>query len=112
MVNTGCLCSNLASTGPSHVHIAVSFAAGQQLDPTLTKLPARGDCDHGVLDEGCIRRAILEGTKRANIELGTELAVADIQYVSNDTPRYDLFRYCAYLLAKAVHDGVHFEENS
>lgn len=48
--------------------------------------------------------AVLEGVAEA----GVHLHPTKVVYVENDSPRYDLYKYCAYLLAKRVGAGEPF----
>src|SRR5688572_32274157 len=82
--------------GPSHVFLGIRFGEGPF---ELQKEAPNGCCHHDVLDEGRIREAVRSGLARANAETGTSLDAAAVKYVENDSPRYDLFERCAYLLA-------------
>jgi hypothetical protein len=83
-------------TGPAHVFIGIRFGNG----PTeLVKQPPIGSCQHGVLDEARIREAVRSGLSKANEEGGTSMEAAAVMYVENDSPRYEMFERCAYLLA-------------
>ena len=83
-------------TGPSHVFLGIRFGDGPV---ELVKHPPIGNCRHGALDESRIREAVRSGLAKANAEGGTLLDAAAVQYVENDSPRYEMFERCAYLLA-------------
>ena len=83
-------------TGPSHVFLGIRFGDGPL---ELKKRPPIGSCQHGVLDEARIRDAVRSGLSKANAEGGTSLDAAAVLYVENDSPRYQMFERCAYLLA-------------
>src|SRR4051812_39075145 len=83
-------------TGPSHVFLGIRFGAGPS---RLMKRPPVGACQHGVLDEARILEAVRSGLAKANAEGGTSLKAAAVLYVENDSPRYEMFERCAYLLA-------------
>lgn len=82
-------------TGPSHVFLGIKFGNGQ---PELIKRPPIGSCHHGVLDEERILEAVNSGLARANTECNTSLNAAGVLYVENDSPRYEMFERCAYLI--------------
>jgi hypothetical protein len=83
-------------TGPSHVFLGIRFGDGQ---PRLFKRPPIGSCEHGELDEARILEAVRAGLTKANAECGSSTSAAAILYVASDSPRYDLYERCAYLLA-------------
>src|SRR5688572_27310135 len=83
-------------TGPSHVFLGIRFGDGPL---ELMKRPLIGSCQHGTLDEARIREAVRSGLAKANAEGGTSLDAAAVLYVENDSPRYEMFERCAYLLA-------------
>ena len=95
----------LYTTGPSHVLLGLAFDS-TAASPTLHREPRRGECDHGALEESKIRDAVVAGAAEANVQLHP----VEIVYVENDSPRYDLYKYCAYLLAKRVAAGEAFTE--
>ncbi len=86
-------------TGPRHVLLGVCFS-DQPMTPTLNKQPPNGSCFHGVLDEDKILEAVLSGLETFERETGTKAWVSEILYVENDSPAYDIFAYCALLLAR------------
>ena len=92
-------------TGPSHVLLGLAFDS-TAASPTVHREPRRGACDYGTLDESKIRDAVVAGAAEANVQLHP----VEIIYVENDSPRYDLYKYCAYLLAKRVAAGEAFTE--
>jgi hypothetical protein len=83
-------------TGPSHVFLGIRFGDGPA---ELVKQPPIGSCHHGVLDEALIRESVRSGLSKANAEGGTSLEAAAVMYVENDSPCYEMFERCAYLLA-------------
>lgn len=85
------------TTGPSHVFLGIRFGADGPVE--LVKQPPIGACQHGALDEARIREAVRSGLTKANAEGGSSLAAAAVMYVENDSPRYEMFERCAYLLA-------------
>ena len=98
-------------TGPGHVRLAISFASSRaQGKMTLTALPPVGACDHGEIDELRLRESVLEGIRSASNESGTLLQPAEVHYVANDTPRYDMFCRAAYLIARGVEEGIEFPD--
>ena len=97
-------------TGPSHVRLGIRFSSEPRSSPTLTRLPPVGECDHGPLEESRIVESVNEGVSRANDKHHTHMRVAEIHYVANDSPRYDLFRHCAFLIADGVQAGAEFRD--
>ena len=92
-------------TGPSHVLLGLEFGSAV-VQPSVHRNDAQGSCSHGTLDETRIVAAVVEGVAEA----GVQLHPAKIVYVENDSPRYDLYKYCAYLLANRVAAGEAFSE--
>jgi hypothetical protein len=90
-------------TGPSHVLLGLEFGE-VAVSPNVHCEAAQGSCRHGALDELRIVDAVLEGVAEA----GVHLRPTKVVYVENDSPRYDLYKYCAYLLAKRVAAGEPF----
>ena len=82
-------------TGPSHVWLGIVFAETPKANPELVERPAIGDCKHGTLDAGRILTAVREGIEEASVGL----YIDRVEYVANDSPRYDLYRHCAKSLA-------------
>lgn len=97
-------------TGPSHALIRVRLAesGNGSVPPRLTKLPPVGGCDHGTLDPAEVSSAVLTGFARANEECDTDYRISEIQYVDDDSPRYELHERCAYLMAKRLASGDEF----
>lgn len=87
------------TAGPAHVLLGLRFDDGEQRTFELVKRPAIGACDHGQLDEARIAKAVVAGVARANAETGAVRSIVRAFYVENDSPRYDLYEHCAYLLA-------------
>lgn len=86
-------------TGPSHVLFGIRFSEEPSASMELIKRPRVGGCGHGPLDEKRIRESILAGVAAANVKTGRKLVVAEAFYIENDSPRYDLYEQCAFLLA-------------
>jgi hypothetical protein len=86
-------------TGPSHVLLGIRFADAASAAIELIKRPQVGTCDHGPLDEARIAESIQAGIAAANAETGARHSAAQAFYVENDSPRYELYERCAYLLA-------------
>ena len=95
-------------TGPSHVLLGVKFAS-RPMELTITRTSAQEICSHGHLDEAKIRQAVTDGLEAFRAEFGGELYAEEIIYVENDSPRYDMFKYTAYLLAKHFFNGGEFQ---
>lgn len=83
-------------TGPSHVFLGIRFGDGPM---QLIRRPPVATCQHGMLEENRILDAVLLGLTRANTERGSSLNAAAVLYVADDSPRYEMFEQCAYLLA-------------
>ena len=86
-------------TGPSHVLLGIRFSEEPAVTMDVIRRPHVGGCGHGPLDEERIRESILAGVATANAKTGAKLTVGQAFYVENDSPRYDLFQQCAFLLA-------------
>ena len=88
-------------TGPSHVKLGLGFSSSNEV-PVLVRRKAIGTCSHEALEETKILQAIMQGVKLANERFDRNLCVSEIIYFENDTSRYELYRYCAFLIAKEV----------
>ena len=94
-------------TGPSHVLLGLAFGQADG-EPLLVQKPPVGGCHHVPLDEGRIREAVRDGLADARDRAGIALHATEIVYVADDSPRYDTYRHCAYLLAERVASGGEF----
>jgi len=88
-------------TGLSHIKLGLCFSPNNST-PTLVNSDVIGNCLHEALDKNKILNAVMEGIAEANQKFKKNLHVSEIIYVGNDTPRYELYRYCAYLLVERV----------
>src|SRR5262245_25233926 len=86
-------------TGPSHVLLGLRLGSPSVI-PSMVRLPAKQNCQHGALDEDRIREAVQQGLAQVFARLGVELHVAEISYVADDSPRYEMYQHCAMLLAE------------
>ena len=86
-------------TGPSHVMLGIRFADEPVTGIRLVKRPRVGACDHGQLDEVRIIESIRAGIAAANDQTGARQSAVEAFYVENDSPHYELYERCAYLLA-------------
>ncbi|MBU2709024.1 hypothetical protein KCM76_23715 [Zooshikella marina] len=97
-------------TGPAHVYLGLKFGSEE---PNSIKVIKTGSTDvrlNGSLDEEEIIKHSLEGVATANGKLNGELEIVELEYVANDSPRYDIYRRCAFLIAEAVLSGASFDE--
>ena len=97
-------------TGPAHVYLGLKFGDCDDFDIQVVSSPPVGACIHGELDKSKIIQYSLEGVETANKKLDGQLRIAEIQYIKDDSPRYDIYRRCAFLIAEGVLKGVVFEE--
>jgi hypothetical protein len=84
----------------------------QDGEPVLVQEPPVGGCHHAPLEEARIRKAVLDGVAEARQTAGFSLYAAEILYVADDSPRYDIYQHCAYLLAQRPASGAEFVESS
>src|ERR1035438_3080227 len=84
-------------TGPSHVLLGLSFGQSS-IEPVMIRQPKSHSCDHGPLDERRIREAVIAGVAAAD----SNLYPTEIIYVEDDSPRYEMYQHCAFLLAQRV----------
>ena len=96
-------------TGPSHVLLGLAFGQADAA-PAIFEIPPVGGCHHGSLDEARIRDAVRGGLADARERAAITLHATEIVYVADDSPRYDLYRHCAFLLAERVGRGGEFSE--
>ncbi len=95
-------------TGPKHIILGLLLDEGKINDVVITSLGTAGTCNHGALDLGRIKERVIEGVAKANESFGTTYTVNEIEYVENDTPDYNLYAYCAFLIVKGLHEGIEF----
>jgi hypothetical protein len=88
-------------TGPSHNLLGLEFGShdGQ---PVLEAKPGQGPCNHGRIDEGELLKAVALGVADASASILKPLPVRRVVYVVDDSPRYDIYRHCAKLLASRM----------
>jgi hypothetical protein len=91
-------------TGPSHVLLGLSF--GPALVEPVMICQSNSRCGHGLLDERRIREAVIAGVAAAT----SKLHPTEIVYVDDDSPRCEIFKHCAFLLAQRVESGAEFQE--
>jgi hypothetical protein len=72
----------------------LEFAAERREKPAVVKRPPVGTCCHGEIDESLLVEAVVAASLRYG------LYPERIEYVENDSPRYELYGHCAGLLAK------------
>jgi hypothetical protein len=94
-------------TGPSHILLGIKFTK-EPVHAKVVKEPAQGMCFHGSLDESQILAAVQEVLAAHRAE-GATVFAAEVVYVENDSPRYDLYRIAAHLLAKQYLNGGEFK---
>lgn len=89
-------------TGPSHNLLGLEFGCPAVGQPLMETRPAVGACDHGRIDEAELLKAVALGLADSSASGLKPLAVRRVVYVVDDSPRYDIYRYCARLLASRV----------
>jgi hypothetical protein len=89
-------------TGPSHNLLGLEFGSHVARQPELEARPAVGACDHGRIDEAELLKAVVLGVADARPSGRKPLSIRRVVYVVDDSPRYDLYRHCAKLLANRV----------
>jgi hypothetical protein len=93
-------------TGPAHVLLGLSFLR-EPIEPVLIRQPYPNRCDHGKLDVARIREAVLSGVAEAK----SDLYPSEIIYTEGDSPSYDIYQHCAFLLTQRSALGGKFEED-
>ena len=89
-------------TGPSHNLLGLQFGSHVAGQPVVEAKPAVGACDHGQIDEVELRNAVVLGVADSGAPESATLFVRRIVYVIDDSPRYDIYRHCAKLLARRM----------
>lgn len=92
----GDLFSASLQTGPSHVWLGLRFSAEPVNCVKMNKRPPIGTCSHGALDEKQIRKAVLGVIDDESVLF----YASEIEYVSNDSPRYGMYAHCANLIIR------------
>jgi len=93
-------------TGPSHVLLGISFGPAGTA-PVIVRQSRPSHCDHRPLDESRIREAVMAGVAAAAVPLHP----VEIVYCEGDSPRYELYQQCGYVLAQRVASGAEFPES-
>jgi hypothetical protein len=96
-------------TGPAHVLLQIAFAPHPVADPSLVELPPVTPGSQRTVDPEQIRSAVLDATATTNAELGTSFHPALIRYISDDSPRYDIYTHCTALLIRRMASGEPFD---
>ena len=89
-------------TGPSHNLLGLEFGSDVVGQPVLEARPAVGACDHGQIDEGELLKAVVMGLADSSVPGSRPLSVRRVVYVVDDSPRYEVYRHCAKLLARRM----------
>ncbi len=93
-------------TGPRHVWLGLRIERGESKAPKIIARPPVGDCSHGVLDEVEIIEAVTRGVLEANTKFGSQWRVAELEYILDDSPAYDLYTRLAFAILSAVESGA------
>ena len=93
-------------TGPSHVLLGIAFGQVRS-EPVMIRQSKSHYCDHVPLDERRIREAVITGVAAAD----SKLYPSEIIYIEDDSPRYEVYQHCAFLLAQRVASGAEFQES-
>lgn len=80
-------------TGPSHVLLGIRFGDTPS-EPRLVALPARDGSHRATLDAAMILD-VVQQTLAAHRAAGNAVFAEEIVYVSDDSPRADLYRIAA-----------------
>ena len=88
-------------TGPSRIRLGLTFSEISVRCPAIVCQSTVGTCDHGEIDQPSLIEAVAAGVR----EVSGSLYVVEIVYVTNDSPRYSLYRHCAHLLAERFLQG-------
>ena len=89
-------------TGPCHNLLGLEFGSPVVGQPVMEAKPAIGACDHGRIDEVELLKAVVMGVADSSGPGSVPLSVRRIVYVVDDSPRYDIYRHCAKLLASRM----------
>jgi hypothetical protein len=94
-------------TGPTHNLLGLEFASCDVGQPVLEARQSTAACSHGRIDEAELVKAVFLGLADAGASGSAPLWVRRVVYVVDDSPRYDIYRHCAKLLAsRQLHDGI------
>lgn len=80
-------------TGPQHVWLGAKFSL-TQVEPALVAHPPLAHCSHGEIDEERLVSLVVAVAQEQ------QLFVERIEYVSDDSPNYNIYQHCARMLAK------------
>ncbi len=97
-------------TGPRHVALGIALTLDNAAMVTVVKKKVTASGEHGNLDEKALEKSVIEGVIKANNEFSTGFSVSEIDCIENDSPAYELYSRCAYLIVKGVKEGIEFQE--
>lgn len=99
-VRLGQILSVSRITGPHHNLLQIQLGSDTQCAPICEALPPNGKCKHEPIDEAEVITCVLNGVRKANMELGTNYAVTYIRYVKNDTKPESVYGFLAEAIIK------------
>lgn len=97
-------------TGPSHNLLALEFCEpDRKSEIVVESLPSIGSEPPALLADD-LRRHVAQGVAEANREFGTNYLVKRIQFVPNDSPPPEIYRYLAHSIVERLAKGMPFDE--
>jgi hypothetical protein len=100
-------CSHIP--GPSHNWLGLRLENDPVADVVVTRLTNR---PHSTdLDEDKIVSAVKRGTESENAKSGSNWKIAEIAYVTEDSPRYSVYEMLARTIVSAKNDGTILEQS-
>ena len=95
-------CSHIS--GPSHNWLGLRLVANPVVDIVVTRLQRTPHS--AALKEDMIELAVKRGVDAGNTESSSQWHLAEIAYVSDDSPRYNVYEMLARRIVSAVDAGL------
>ncbi len=86
-------------TGPTHNYLALEFSKDIYNDKvSVVKL---GEKDSLIIETKLLD-TVKSGVNEANKDFNADFRIQTIQYVSDDTPKYDIYKQLAYSIIERI----------
>src|SRR5262245_56688059 len=87
-------------SGPTHNLLGLRFARRSGMPPVVVRSSVSNEAPTIEADD--VQRQVLEGVAEANAKLGTDYQVAEIRFVTTDTPSPSTYRLLAKRLLEEI----------
>jgi hypothetical protein len=92
--------------GPTHNLLGIEFGQTSESSSILARPPI--GTEPSTLKPDLVQGNVLEGVAEANREFGTSFVVKVIEFVSDDSPPEETYRFLAYSIVERLSKGLAF----